>query len=123
MEITYRIPSKKVPYGYLEFKAEVDVPVNGLPDAVALADSYAEFILSYQAAEVVAFENPGHLKVKAKPSPEKETAAAINDLNEGLGGVTEIDEDEPVAPWNKGSEDKETETKPWDAGNDSDWTF
>lgn len=120
MEITYRIPSKKVPYGYLEFTMKEG---DTLPDPVELADSYASYILSYQTAEVVAFENPGHLKVKAKPSPEKETAAAINDLNEGLGGVTEIDEDEPVAPWNKGSEDKETEAKPWDAGNDSDWTF
>ena len=115
VEITYRIPSKKVPYGYLEFTAE---PGN-LPDPEVLANEYAAYIKRYQAAEVAAFEAPP----KAPPKVEdKSTEEAVKMLDEGLDGVTEVDEHSPAAPWDKTSDETETATndKPWDL-DDSAW--
>ncbi|UJQ86900.1 hypothetical protein SEA_TREAT_65 [Streptomyces phage Treat] len=118
MQVTYRIPSKKVPYGYLEFTTSEG---ESLPDPVTLAEDYAQYVKDYQSAEVQAFENPtaGQLK-RADKSIEEATKI----LDEGLGGVEEIDEDAPVKPWNK-TETAATATeekKPWTA-EAGDWDF
>ena len=113
MKITVRIPSKKVPYGYLEYETEVDSV-----EPQALAEMYANLIRDYQAAEVKAFENPP----KAAPKVEdKSVEEATKILDEGLDGVTEVNESDPPAPWDKTSDETEsTEEKPWDL-DDSDW--
>lgn len=118
MEITYRIPSKKVPYGYLEFTAE---PGN-LPDPEVLANEYAAYIKRYQAAEVAAFEAAPTKPVKLGPVDDSSVDEAAKMLDDGLGGVTEVDEHSPAAPWDKTSDETETATndKPWDL-DDSAW--
>ena len=114
--ITVRIPSKKVPYGFLEFQQEVESV-----EPQALADMYVQLIKEYQAAEVAAFE-AAHTKPKVKVE-DTSIEDAVKMLNDGLDGVEEIDEDAPVKPWDKTSDETTTETKPWEAASDSDWDF
>jgi hypothetical protein len=128
MQVTYRIPSKKVPYGFVEVvweKAD-----NIMPDPAAMAGDYAQYIKDYQGAEVAAFEAA---PVKAKPAKPvvDEVEEAVKMLDEGLG-VTEINESDPVseAPWDKASDTEATSTeekKPWtmsdSSGDASDWDF
>lgn len=124
MEITYRIPSKKVPYGYLEFTVKAG---ESLPDPVTLAEDYAQYIKDYQTAEVQAFENPSAGQIQranayaAQKQADKAVEDAIKVLDEGLDGVTEVNENDPPAPWDKTSDETESNNdKPWDL-DDSDW--
>jgi len=126
MQVTVRIPSKKVPYGYIELNGEpADFGLSGdgygHADPTELAEFYAQFIKAYQAAEVAAFE-AAPSKPKAKPVDSSVDEAAKM-LSDGLG-ATEIDESEPVKPWDKSSDETEstTESKPWDTVS-SDWDF
>jgi hypothetical protein len=117
VDITYRIPSKKVPYGYIEFTWKRESGT-GMPDPDEMAAEYADYIKRYQAAEIKAFETPP----KAAPKVEdKSVEEATKILDEGLDGVTEVNESDPPAPWDKTSDETEsTEEKPWDL-DDSDW--
>ena len=114
MKVTYRIPSKKVPYGYIEIEDDQSYAV--MPDAEVLAQDYAAYILKYQGAEVAAFEQPPKAAPKAKPDP---VDAAADLMKEALG-ATEVDGDDPAAPWNE--DETPTESKPADS-NESDWDF
>lgn len=117
MKITYRIPSRKVPYGFVEVEWEKADAV--MPDPVVMAEDYAQFIKDYQAAEVQAFENPtGTQLARADKSVDEATKM----LNDGLGGVEEIDENAPVKPWDKSADESTTESKPWEA-DEADWDF
>lgn len=122
--ITYRIPSKKVPYGYLEFAVSEG---ESLPDPVILAEDYAQYIKDYQTAEVQAFENPslGQIQRADARSKVQDEDKAVDEaakmLSDGLGGAEEIEEGAPVKPWDKTSDETETTTeKPWDL-DDSAW--
>lgn len=114
MLVTVRIPSKKVPYGFLEFQQEVPSL-----DPLGLAEMYAQLIKDYQAAEVAAFEAaPKKPTVKVEDTSVEEATKMLND---GLGGVEEIDENAPAKPWDKTSDETEsTNEKPWDL-DDSAW--
>lgn len=119
METTYRIPSKKVPYGYLEFTVSEG---DGLPDPVKLAEEYAEYIKAYQAAEVQAFEKPA---TKAKPKQTEDIndevmKSAVDEIKSQLG-ATEVDGDDPDAPWNQNGDKSNESPKP--EPDDSDWDF
>lgn len=119
MQVTYRIPSKKVPYGYIEFTWERTDGDASLPNPDELAQEYSQYIKEYQAAEVAAFE----AAPKAAPKQEdKSIEEATKILDEGLGGVEEIDESAPVKPWDKASDTATEEKKPWTA-SDGDWDF
>ncbi|ATW69419.1 hypothetical protein SEA_OLICIOUS_65 [Streptomyces phage Olicious] len=120
MQVTYRIPSKKVPYGFIEVSWKQ--AGEDMPDPATMAEGYAQFIKTYQAAEVAAFE-AAPVKPAAKV-PDTSVEDAVKILDEGLGGVEEIDEDAPVKPWNK-TEPAATATeekKPW-AAEPGDWDF
>lgn len=122
MDITYRIPSKKVPYGYIEFTWKREAGT-GMPDPAEMAAEYAEYIKAYQAAEVAAFEAAPKKPVKIAPVDDSSVEEATKMLNDGLGGVEEISEDAPVKPWDKTSDETATATeekKPWNL-DDSDW--
>lgn len=117
MQVTIRIPSKKVPYGFLEYQE--DVPY---ADPEGLANMYVELIKRYQAAEVAAFEAaPVKPAVKAQDTSVEEATKMLND---GLGGVEEIEENAPVKPWDKtdSAATATEEKKPW-AASDGDWDF
>lgn len=125
MQVTYRIPSKKVPYGFLEFTTSEG---EDLPDPATLAEDYAQYVRDYQSAEVQAFENPtadqlkrADARSKAKQE-DKSVEEATKMLDEGLGGVEEIDENAPAKPWDKTSDTATEEKKPW-AAEDGDWDF
>lgn len=118
MDITYRIPSKKVPYGYLEFTCKDGEP---LPNPEDLALGYVDYIRRYQAQEVAAFEAAPTKPVRLGPVDDSSVEEATKMLNDGLGGVEEIEENAPVKPWDKTSDETESTTeKPWDL-DDSDW--
>lgn len=119
MQVTYRIPSKKVPYGYIELTGDhTEFPVDP-SSPTELAEAYAWYIKTYQAAEVAAFE----AAPKAAPKQEdKSIEDAIKILDEGLGGVEEVDENAPAKPWDKTSDTATEEKKPW-VTDDSDWDF
>ncbi len=144
MKITYRIPSKKVPYGYIEIDWE-RTDGGGIPDPAELAEEYAQYILDYQAAEVQAFENPAARQIKKADKVDKTVDDAQKILNEGLGGVTEVcehkfvygddgkghsgsvcvkcgepEDDDPAAPWNDTSDNTETKKT---QSSDDDWDF
>ena len=115
--ITVRIPSKKVPYGFLEFQQEVPSL-----DPQGLAEMYVQLIKEYQAAEVAAFEAAPTKPVKLGPVDDTSVEEATKTLNDGLGGVEEIEENAPVKPWDKASDTATEEKKPW-VTDDSDWDF
>lgn len=123
MDVTYRIPSKKVPYGYIEFTWKREAGT-GMPDPTELAEEYAQYIKDYQSAEVQAFENPTARQLNSKPARD-EVAEATRILTEGLGPVSEVDGDDPAAPWNKTSDNttNPSEESPSSAVDDSDWDF
>lgn len=118
MQVTYRIPSKKVPYGYIEFTWKREAGT-GMPDPVEMAVEYADYIKAYQTAEVAAFEKRATLQAHDKPDKAVDEAAKM--LSDGLG-ATEIDESEPVKPWDKSADESTTESKPWET-NAGDWDF
>ena len=115
MQVTVRIPSKKVPYGFLEFQQEVPSL-----DPLGLAEMYAQLIKDYQMAEVAAFEAaPTKPKVKVEDTSVEEAAKMLSD---GLGGAEEIEENAPAKPWDKSADESTTESKPWEA-DEADWDF
>lgn len=116
MKVTYRIPSKKVPYGYIEIEDDQSYAV--MPGAEELAQDYAAYILKYQGAEVAAFEKPRTVAAKAKPEEDINDTAA-EEIKSQLG-ATEIDGDDPSAPWNE--DETATKSKPAES-SDSDWDF
>jgi hypothetical protein len=118
MQVTIRIPSKKVPYGYLEYQQDV---VSVEPQA--LAEMYAELIKRYQQAEVAAFERPLTKPVQLGPVDDTSVEEATKMLNDGLGGVEEVEENAPAKPWPAKTEaTATTEKKVWES-NDDDWSF
>lgn len=117
MQVTIRIPSKKVPYGYLEFQKDVESV-----EPQVLAEMYVQLIKEYQAAEVAAFEAAPTRPMKLGPVDDTSVEEATKMLNDGLDGVEEIDEAAPVKPWDKTDATATEESKPWVA-EDGDWDF
>lgn len=123
MKVTFRIPSKKVQYGYLEVEDDQSWAV--MPSPLELAEHYAQFILDYQAAEKMAFENPTASQIK-KADANDDINAAAQVIKDELG-ATELSPEEAAKPWNKTEEP--TSSKPWSeptaapAVADSDWDF
>lgn len=114
--ITYRIPSAKVKFGYIEVTVN---DLSELPEPEALAQHYADYMVRYAQAET------GEVAAQQKVLDDK---AALELLNSELG-VTKLSEEEAAKPWNQ---ETETEKKPWESGekqpeaaasNDSDWDF
>lgn len=117
MKITYRIPSKKVPYGYIEIEHDQGFAV--MPDPSVLAEEYANYIQAYQAAEIAAFESAPKVKAKAHTNEDINDVAA-QEIKSQLG-ATEVDGDDPDAPWNKNGE--ETTASETASSNEDDWDF
>jgi len=124
MQITYRIPSKKVPYGFVEMVDENAT----MPQPDELARWYANFISEYQAAEVAAFEQSTKVaKPKAKPAPEDDINDVASDLIKDGLGATELSPEEAAAPWTKTGQP--TTSKAWEdptsapAEDGPDWDF
>ncbi len=121
MDITYRIPSKKVPYGYIEFTWKRESGT-GMPDPLEMAEEYAQYIKDYQSAEVQAFENPRVQQIKKADDVDE----ARKILEEGLDTTTtEVDGDDPAAPWNQTSDTNESseEMETSSSSDDDDWDF
>lgn len=118
MELTYRIPSKKVPYGYLEFTCKEG---EALPDPVEMANQYADYISRYQKAEVEAFERGPKPVVASVSSITEDEAADL--IKRELGGV-ELSPEEAAKPWNQeqAEDEKAWESDPVTASSD-DWDF
>lgn len=139
-EVIIRLPSK-VPYGYIEVRADAS-EVENLPSPDMLATFYATYFTAYKEAELKALQ--------AGPSSAKSTAKPLPSLDETLGGlgtkvakvaaedgfekaqeliVKELGgvpvEETGDEPWNQPTDPAvEAESKPWIAkAAESDWDF
>lgn len=120
-EITYRIPSKAVQYGYVEVTRNWsdDEPT----DPEMLAAAYINYVYAFQKEEQAAISRLKDAPQKPSAAPQGaeqsevdraigETLKAAQVLADGLGGVTKVGE-EDVHP--EESDPEETGKAPWDA--------
>ena len=109
-EVIFRVPSKKVQYGYMEVKIDVPSVESTFPDPSELGAMYTEYVSRFVDAEINGIQ---------KVQKELNDAEAAQLLKDTLG-ATEIPEDEAAKPWNK---DTKTESKPWESSpsSDDDW--
>lgn len=124
-EVTFRIPSKAVTYGYIEFPLTVEDGAS--PEA--LASVYVNFVYAFQKEEQAALkriaEGPSPAPKQAAPTPSAPDVheAATEAIKDGLG-ATEVDEVigetiknaakiESEKPWDKAVDAK---PKPWETG-------
>jgi len=112
-EIIFRFPSK-VPYAYVEMRAETDVD----PTPEELAEQFASSFKRYKAAEEKALQAPAN----ARPEPTVEEVLSEDEAKDLLVrelGAVPVDEtgDEP---WNN---KPEPATKEWKAPSDDAWDF
>jgi len=116
-EMIFRIPSRTVQYGYVELPLAMEPGMS--PEMIAAA--YVNYVHAFQKEEEAAIERLKEA-VRAPVAPSKAPTTeqlyegaedAIKALDEGLGGVTEIDEREDnPAPWD--TEAEAPKPKPWE---------
>ena len=129
-EVTFRIPSKAVNYGYIEFPLTVEDGAT----AEALASVYVNFVYAFQKEELAALKRIAEGPAQAGPTnPTTDThEAATEAIKAGLG-ATEVESTEPegdalyneaAKPWDKAVDAK---PKPWEtekaalAAQAADW--
>lgn len=123
-EVTFRIPSKAVVYGYVEFPMTFDDSAS----AEVLASVYVNFVYAFQKEEQAALlaiaEGPSPAPKQAAPTPSTPDVheAATEAIKDGLG-ATEVESTEPegdalyneaAKPWDKAVDAK---PKPWETGS------
>lgn len=137
MKITWRLPSN-VPYAYAE--VTFDLATDPVPDMTALAYRYAEALAEFKEQEKKAIngvprparksENPVEdLLLGTNPGHEEVLDKAVEMLKDGLG-ATEVDGDDPKAPWNNKEKTLQDLAKvfapkqePASSGDDDEWDF
>lgn len=115
-EVTFRIPSKAVQYGYVE--RLVLLPDDASPELVA--STYVNYVYAFQKEEQAAIKRLQEgVSAPQGADPGQQVLDAVKALDEGLGGVTEVDGQDPEGPgqeaskpWDKPAEAKQ---KPWEA--------
>lgn len=113
-EVTFRIPSKVVQYGYIEFPFKV--PDDASPET--LATVYVNYVYAFQKEEQEALQRlaDGVREASTPKAPrpyDEDVQEAVRALDEGLGGVTEVAGDEStVAPWDQPA--AAAAPKPWE---------
>lgn len=109
-EITFRIPSKAVTYGYVE----IPVTLTDDPAPEALASMYVNYVYAFQREEQAALkriaEGPSREQINQVMSDEDidTEAEAVAIIKDGLG-ATEVDE--AAKPWDQAVDAK---LKPWE---------
>ncbi|HEY6020849.1 MAG TPA: hypothetical protein VIY48_13405 [Candidatus Paceibacterota bacterium] len=128
-EVVLRLPSK-VPYGYVEIRADAS-EVESLPSPDMLASFYAAYFLAYKESEVGILEaGPSTAKSKAAQIQVSDILAEMSDgdrddreaaaktlIVRELGGIPV--EETGDEPWNQPP--ATTKEKPWIA--EPDWDF
>lgn len=121
-EVTFRIPSKAVQYGYVE--RLVLLPDDASPELVA--STYVNYVYAFQKEEQAAIKRlQGGVSAPQGADPGQQVLDAVKALDEGLGGVTEVGSviEETVkkakaieakAPW---SNKVDAKPKPWETEN------
>lgn len=107
-DITFRVPSKAVQYGYIELPVSVEEGAS--PEA--LASVYVNFVYAFQKEEQAAIKRLLDAPQAASQPVTEEQAKRY--LDEGLGGTTELSDDgqnEDVKPWDKPAPEVK---KPWE---------
>lgn len=115
-EIIYRIPSRTIQYGYVEIKFHADE----FPDAAMDAAHYVNYVYAFQKEEQASVDR----LAKGPSAPQGASEEAVEEkarelLDEGLGGVTELPEEDArddvaraeSAPW---AQKVEPKAKPWE---------
>lgn len=106
-KVTYRIPSKKVQYGYVEITGDPgDFGIEDTADAHAIAKNYVDYMVAFARSEA------GTVTAAKPEAPASEDVADL--LREELGArVVETTEKTSKKPWeNKPAE--ATSNKPWE---------
>ena len=117
-EIIYRIPSA-IPYAYVEIHAQ---DISELPDPAMLAAHYAAYYDAYSKEEKEAIKRALEGPKRPDPrdsigDPHKAVTEAVRALDEGLGGVTKLEdliEVSGIAPWDDSDLKAEAKPKPWE---------
>lgn len=115
-KVTFRLPSKKIQYGY----AEVEMDSMGL-SATALGEMYAKYVLDFQAGEIDAVQSVKDNMKAAEDLLKSELGAtkiseSVNE-NAAQDGADELTHSEKAAvsttpPWSKSA--PATAAKPWE---------
>lgn len=100
-KVTYRIPSKKVVYGYIEITGDPgDFGITDTADAHGIAQAYTQYVAAFQRSEM------GTVAAVSPQAPEP----TVDELLRDELGAREI---------------SSTTNKPWEnkpaAGNDKPW--
>jgi len=115
-DITFRIPSKKIQYGYVEVREHFETELS--PED--LAQRYIDWMARFVKAEDAAFA--GALKGDEKPKPvdpvdevQAESSIPATDPDELLRQVGARKVSEDVAPWDgQGEVPAKLQPKPWE---------
>ena len=126
-EVTFRVPSKAVTYGYIEVPVEVEE--GATPET--LAAMYVSWVYAFQKEEQATLQRLADGPKEADPrdsigDPHKAAVEAIKDglgaTEVAVGAVYDHAPDEVVdslesgdVPWNKGA--VASKPKPWETGS------
>lgn len=115
-EVTFRLPSKAVQYGYVEVKGTPDeLGIEGAPTGDAVGAAYAIYVAKFLMGEIegakVDVAPPRTIREIMSDEDVDTVAEAQVILDKELGGVTEVSEEGEAKPWNKKPEAKK---KPWE---------
>lgn len=109
-EALFRIPSKAVQYGYVEFTQEM----GGL-DPENLAYAYVNYVYAFQKAEQDAIKAIQEGVSAPVPASQPVTEGqAQRYLDEGLGGVSEIEEYDSATEAKEAAQARTAGAAPWD---------
>lgn len=110
-EVTFRIPSKKVQYGYVEIKGEPEeLGLTGTGDAHALAQAYIDYVTAFARSEVGAVTAASK---QEEPPKDPENSAEVEKLLHDELGAVKIGTKKNAKPW-ESADFITANTKPWE---------
>lgn len=113
-EIIFRLPSKKIQYGYVEVHATPDELGLNLSDAVDLGVVYSNYAASFMEGEVMGVDAARAARgLPPKPEGQKPPGKPVD----GVSGVSQVPSDEQAAEVVKevlGATEVEGDAPPWE---------
>lgn len=118
-KVTYRIPSKKVQYGYVEITGDPgDFGIEDTADAHAIAQAYVDYMIAFARSEAGSVEAAS--KQEAPPK-DPVTPDEVEQLLHDELGAQKIGTKQSKKPWEKDA--TAATEKPWESkpASASDW--
>lgn len=119
-KVTFRIPSKKVQYGYVEITGDPgDFGITETADAHGIAQTYIDYMTAFTRSEIGAVTAAS--KQEAPPK-DPETSDEVEQLLHDELGAQKIGEKKNPKPWEAKAEEPAAK-KPWEVQQPaaSDW--